>query len=67
MTAFLNDKMICMSEATYGTTLATEADAASGKNWTTISKMGDCNFAIPVKKGDTIRVDAAFDKVAHPL
>lgn len=67
MTAFLNDKMICQSDATYGTSLSSAADQVAGKNWTTISKMGDCNFDIPVKKGDILRVDAAYDKESHPL
>ena len=66
MDLYLNDKKICTSEAVYGSTLGSDAPGAT-KNWTTITKMTECNEVIPVKVGDKLRVDASYDKVAHPL
>jgi hypothetical protein len=66
MKVMLNDKLICTSDASYGKTY--NGDAKPGaKEWTTISKMADCNDVIPIKKGDKIVLDAAYDEIAHPL
>jgi Stress up-regulated Nod 19 len=57
-----NGSLICDSKATYG-----------GKNevagdWATISDMAGCaeRVPIPVRKGDVIAVEAAYDFDAHP-
>jgi hypothetical protein len=60
MKVYVNDKAVCQSDAIYG-------QASGGGNWTTISKMVDCIEPIPVKKGDTVRIDALYDSIAHPL
>jgi hypothetical protein len=67
MAVFLNDKRICLSSAEYGTTMGVSKASAGGQPWTTISKMSDCTDAIPVKKGDKLRLEAAYDEKTHPL
>jgi hypothetical protein len=66
MTVYLNDKKVCVSNAQYNTSYTGEL-ANNGKKWTTISKMSDCNDVIPVKKGDIIKLEAAYDEKEHPL
>jgi len=63
---FLNDKLVCHSVAAYGGNDATMI-GADGKKWDTISSMSDCPQAIPVKKGDRLRLQAAFDTATHPM
>ncbi|KAF1991969.1 hypothetical protein K402DRAFT_459181 [Aulographum hederae CBS 113979] len=63
MTVYLNDKIVCVSNATYGSGYQGSSSAAK---WATIAKMSDCSDSIPVKKGDKIKVEAAYDEVAHP-
>jgi hypothetical protein len=65
VTAFVNGKPICTSSATYG--LAGGSTLVDGKEWKTISKMSECVDPIQLKKGDKIRMEAAYDNVAHPL
>jgi hypothetical protein len=66
MRVILNDKLVCTSKASYGKTYG--GDALPGTTeWTTISKMADCNDVLPVKKGDRIVLDAEYDEIAHPL
>jgi hypothetical protein len=60
MKVYVNDKMICTSDAIYGT-------SSGGGNWTTISKMVDCQEPIQVKKGDKLKIDALYDSIKHPL
>jgi hypothetical protein len=64
MTASLNGKPICVSKAEYG---ASYSSSTTTSKWTTISKMTDCNEVIPVKKGDLITLEAAYDTIKHPL
>jgi hypothetical protein len=66
MVVRLNNREICVSKAHYGSTVRVE-DSNVPSNWTTISSMSECDDIIPVKKGDTIAVDASWDKAAHPL
>jgi hypothetical protein len=82
VTAFVNGKQICSSQATYG--LAGGATIVDGKEWKTevsssrtlskfhlmghsISKMSECTELIRLVKGDRIRLTADYDNVAHPL
>jgi hypothetical protein len=63
MKVLLNDKPICVSKAVYGTKL----NDASGRKWTTISRMTDCVDPVAVKKGDKIVLETKFDEASHPL
>jgi hypothetical protein len=58
----LNGRDICTSKANYGAPIKSKDES-----WSTIATMSECDFAIPVKKGDTLSLDAFWDKVAHPL
>jgi hypothetical protein len=65
VTAFVNGKQMCNSQATYG--LAGGVTIVDGKEWKTISKMSECTEPISLKKGDKIKLTAEFDNNAHPL
>lgn len=65
ITAFVNGKPLCTSKATYGS--AGAQTIVDGKIWTTISKMSDCTEQLHLRKGDKVRLVAAFDNIAHPL
>jgi hypothetical protein len=58
----VNGKPVCESKAVYGTKLKMD----NGKEWTTISKMTDCQEPFSVKNGDMIQMRVAFDEVNHP-
>jgi hypothetical protein len=58
----VNENAVCESKAIYGTKSKTE----NGTEWTTISKMTNCEQPIPVKKGDLIKMEVKFDEVNHP-
>jgi hypothetical protein len=60
----LNGKVVCQSRASYGGSEATLVK--DGKKWETLSSMSECGNAIPVKKGDIVRLDASFDTQQHP-
>jgi hypothetical protein len=61
----LNGKVVCNSLATYGGSEATLVN--DGKKWETLSSMSECGDAIPVKKGDIVQLEAAFDTQTHPM
>jgi hypothetical protein len=63
--AYVNGKLVCNSVASYG--LEGGRTIVDGKEWKTISKMSECLDPIELKKGDTIKLEASFDNVAHPL
>jgi len=65
MELYLNGKKVCTSNAVYGGKGGTMV--IDGKKWETISEMTDCNGTIPVKKGDTLKMKAAYDLEKHPL
>jgi hypothetical protein len=60
-----NGKLYCKSNAIYG------GDGGQlsidGTTWETISKMTECNDPLMIKVGDTIKVEATYDTVKHPL
>jgi hypothetical protein len=58
----VNGKPVCTSEAIYGTKLKLE----NGKEWTTISKMTDCDKPFSVKNGDMITLKVSYDEINHP-
>lgn len=60
----VNDKTVCTSKATYGGSSSLVVD---GKEWQSITTMGECSDPIPVKKGDILRVLAGYDTKNHPL
>jgi hypothetical protein len=62
--AFVNNKLACNSTATYG--LAGGELVVDGREWKTISKMKECLEPRKVSKGDKIRLEAVYDKIAHP-
>ena len=66
MELFLNNKMICHSDAIYGGKGGT-LRLDNGKNWETISEMTDCNDVIKVKKGDLLKLKSIYDLKKHPL
>jgi hypothetical protein len=63
---YLNGKLLCNSEAEYGTAGSSTA-VFEGKEWSTLSKMTECVTPTKVKKGDTLNIEAAFDHIKHPL
>lgn len=65
MELYLNDKLVCSSNATYGGGSGTMK--ADGKEWTTISKMSECEDTIKVKKGDKINMKSRYNTLKHPL
>jgi hypothetical protein len=66
MELFLNNKMICHSDAIYGGKGGT-LQLDTGKNWETISEMTDCKQVIKVKKGDLLKLKSMYDLKKHPL
>jgi len=62
MNVLLNDKLVCTSNAVYGTKMKN----ANGKEWTTLSAMTTCVDPIAVRKGDRIQLETKFDEIAHP-
>jgi hypothetical protein len=65
VTLSINGKKYCTSNALYGGEGGTLN--IDGKAWETIRKMEECNTPIPVKKGDILKVEAAYDTKKHPL
>jgi hypothetical protein len=61
----VNGAVVCNSLATYGGSEATLVN--DGKKWETLSSMSECGDAIPVKKGDIVKLEAAFDTLTHPM
>jgi hypothetical protein len=62
----LNGKVICESRAIYGGS-GSESVGPDGKPWQTIREMTQCTNAIPVKKGDVIRMLSVYNTNLHPL
>ena len=60
----INGKLVCSSNATYGGEGHTTV--VDGKEWATITKMSECMDPIEVKRGDKVKIVAAYDTVAHP-
>jgi hypothetical protein len=65
MKLYLNEKLVCTSDATYGGGSGTTK--VDGKEWTTISKMSECDDNIKVKKGDKISMKTQYNTTRHPL
>jgi Stress up-regulated Nod 19 len=61
---YVNDKLVCSSDATYGSTGGTLK--VEGKEWQTIARMSECRDGFKVKKGDYLTVSAQYDTKAHP-
>jgi hypothetical protein len=66
MELFLNNRLICHSDAIYGGKGGT-LKMADGRSWETISEMTDCSNVIRVKKGDLLKLKAIYDLKKHPL
>jgi hypothetical protein len=62
---YLNDKLVCDSEATYGGPDGTLI--RDGKKWESIARIKQCIEPIPVKKGDLLKMVAVYDTERHPL
>jgi hypothetical protein len=60
----VNDKLVCDSKAEYGTRGTFKSE--DGKEINALSGMKECNDPIPVKKGDTLSIEASFDLEQHP-
>lgn len=65
MSIWINGQLTCVSKADYSTGYG--GDISVGKNWTTISKMSQCDGVWPVKKGDNVKLQAAYNEIEHPL
>jgi hypothetical protein len=65
---YLNDKVICDSNAIYGGRGYVESASAMGDmaSMAHIGKMTTCVNMGEMKKGDTIHIDANYDFTAHP-
>jgi hypothetical protein len=63
--AYLNDKLVCNSEAEYGGEQGTLVQ--DGKKWESISRIDQCIKPVPVKKGDLIKMVAVYNTEKHPL
>jgi hypothetical protein len=55
---FVNNKLVCDSNATYGG--GHFEHQANGQNWSTISQTKKCDLSLPMKKGDTIYLEADY-------
>jgi hypothetical protein len=62
--AYIDDKLACESKAIYG--LPGGELVVEGKEWKTISKVTECLDPYPVKKGQKLRLEAAYDNILHP-
>lgn len=60
----VNDKEVCNSRAVYGG--PGHVTKIDGKVWETISESTYCNHTVPVKKGDSIYMQANYDVELHP-
>jgi len=56
---------VCESRATYGT--GDGATVLGDKNWQTISGYTPCEYMIPFKKGDKLRMTADYDLTKYRL
>jgi hypothetical protein len=65
MAVKINNQLACVSRADYSTGYGGNIET-SVKNWTTISKMSECDGVWPVKKGDVFKLEAAYDEINHP-
>src|ERR1700760_4980606 len=61
----VNGKYACESKAVYGGKAGTTT-ATDGSKWTTIGTMTKCHDPIPVKRGDTLSVEANYNLAEHP-
>jgi hypothetical protein len=64
LAAFVENKLACNSTAVYGR--AGGQLVVDGKEWKTISEMTACDQPLHVKKGEKIRLEAYYDREAHP-
>lgn len=64
---YLNDKLVCASYAQYNPVPDFVIKNGGGKNWETISGIGECNKTIAVKRGDYLKVESVYDTILHPL
>jgi hypothetical protein len=58
-----NGQHVCTSRAIYD---GPKWKTADGKEWTSISKMTECEKPFTVKKGDKIAFEINYDEIAHP-
>jgi hypothetical protein len=65
MGVFINGKDVCISTADYSTGYGGNVET-SVSNWTTISRMSECDGVWPVKKGDVVTLEASYDEIKHP-
>jgi hypothetical protein len=63
-TFFINGKVSCTSTAVYGTSGST---SINGEKWETISAYTPCPDDIPIKKGDSVSMEAWYDLTKHRL
>jgi hypothetical protein len=62
---YLNDKLVCTSEAVYGG--AEGETAIDGQKWETITSYKPCLEPIPLKVGDVLMMTSDYDLTKHRL
>jgi Stress up-regulated Nod 19 len=61
----INDKIICNSQAMYGTNGQT-MQSEDGKSWEALSEMSQCTGPWKVNMGDQVFIEANYDLDKHP-
>jgi hypothetical protein len=61
----INDKVVCDSKAIYGGE-GHSSKGSDGQLWETIAESTSCMDPIPVKKGDSVHMQANYDVELHP-
>jgi Stress up-regulated Nod 19 len=60
----INDKVVCDSKAEYGGSGTFKGE--NSKDIQALSGMKECNDPVPIKKGDSLSIEAYFDLDKHP-
>jgi hypothetical protein len=63
---YVNDKLVCTSNAVYGGYRASEANIA-GEKWETITSYTACDRPIAITKGDKLKMSSIYDLTKHKL
>ena len=64
MKVFLNDKLVCQSDAVYGQDGGT---SVNGEKWETITSYTPCLEPVKIKRGDKIKMTSDYDLTKHRL
>ena len=64
MKIYLNDKLVCQSNAVYGQDGGT---SVNGGKWDTITSYTPCLEPIKIKPGDVVKMTSDYDLLKHKL